>query len=257
MIEDKTKTVDTELSVEEKLRALYELQTVVSEIDKIKRLRGELPLEVQDLEDDIAGLQTRVDKIEDEMKELNELIIRKKNDIKDSEGMIKKYESQQAKVRNNREYDSITKEVEFQNLEIELSEKRIREFTEKLKEKKHQIELSATQLRERQDDLTHKKEELEAIIAETQIDEENLIKRAKEIEKLIESRLLIAFKRIRSNARNGLAVVTVARDACGGCFNQIPPQRQLDIRSRKKVIVCEHCGRVLVDNDIDKIDTEL
>ena len=240
----------TERSTEEKLRFLFEMQMVDSEIDKIKILRGELPLEVQDLEDEIAGLQTRVSNMLEEMKEMEEAIQRKKNEIVDSQALIKKYQEQQMNVRNNREYDSLSKEIEFQTLEIELSEKRIREFTSQLEEKKELKSESQALLDERMGDLDEKKKELNSIISETQKEEEELRSRSENFVNLIEQRLLLAYKRIRKNARNGLAVVSVERDACGGCFNKIPPQRQLDIKSRKKIIVCEYCGRILVDSEI-------
>jgi predicted nucleic acid-binding Zn-ribbon protein len=239
-----------EMSVEERLRALYDLQVVASEIDKFRTLRGELPLEVQDLEDEIAGLDTRVANLEAEVKRINELITAKKNEIKEAGLLIKKYEAQQTNVRNNREFDSLNKEIEFQRLEMELCEKRIKEFTVELKTKKDTADSSATLFGDRKSDLAAKKSELDEIVNETQVEEERLLVKAKDIEAHIDDRLLTAFKRIRKNARNGLAVVTVQRDACGGCFNKIPPQRQLDIRSRKKIIVCEYCGRILVDNEI-------
>ncbi len=245
-----------EISVEEKLRALYELQSVYSEGDKIKVLRGELPLEVQDLEDDITGLKTRLSNLEDDIKNLDTAINNKKIAIKDSQALITKYTEQQNNVRNNREYDSLTKEIEFQNLEIQLSEKRIKEFTAELEEKKTMIVTSTTDLSERQMDLEAKQKELEEITSETKIEEEKMKGKSEKIEVFIEPRLLTAFKRIRKNARNGLAVVTIQRDACGGCFNKIPPQRQLDIASRKKIIVCEYCGRILVDDNINEINIE-
>ncbi len=244
------KTSAGEVTVEERLRALFDLQKVVSEIDKIRTLRGELPLEVQDLEDEIEGLETRIANLDVEIKKLNDNILTKKNEIKDAGLLIKKYEAQQSNVRNNREYDSLTKEIEFQTLEIELCEKRIREFTAEMKTKTDQINSSKQLLEERKSDLMAKKSELNEIVSETQVEEERLKEKSKEIEKQIDERLLAAFKRIRKNARNGLAVVTVARDACGGCFNKIPPQRQLDIQLRKKVIVCEYCGRILVDGEL-------
>jgi hypothetical protein len=240
-----------DVPVEEKLRMLHELQTVVSEIDKINTLRGELPLEVQDLEDEIVGLKTRVSNYEDESGNLNTAINNKKNEIKESHAKIKKYTEQQDNVRNNREYDSLSKEIEFQTLEIELSEKRIKEFTAEAKIKKEQIGTSVISLKEHEEDLVRKRKELEDISSETAVEEDKLNEKAKAIEEKIEERLLTAFKRIRKNARNGLSVVTVQRDACGGCFNKIPPQRQMDIASRKKVIVCEYCGRILVDQEID------
>ncbi|MBN2167087.1 MAG: hypothetical protein JW717_12480 [Marinilabiliaceae bacterium] len=238
----------SEMSVEERLTALHDLQKVVSEIDKFRTLRGELPLEVQDLEDEIEGLDTRVHNLDAEIKKLNELIVTKKNEIKNSGELIKKYESQQMNVRNNREFDSLNKEMEFQRLEIELCEKRIREFTSELSSKKETRESSAKILEGRKADLEAKKNELDEIVSETQVEEEKLAEKAKAIEANIDERLLTAFKRIRKNARNGLAVVTVERDACGGCFNKIPPQRQMDIKSKKKIIVCEYCGRILVDD---------
>ncbi|HKJ41978.1 MAG TPA: C4-type zinc ribbon domain-containing protein [Sunxiuqinia sp.] len=241
---------DKSVPISEKLKALFELQTVNSDVDKIKTLRGELPLEVQDLEDDIAGLSTRVDNFSDDIKTLETSIANRKAAIKESESLIAKYTEQQDNVRNNREFDSLNKEIEFQKLEIELSEKRIKEFTAELATKKEAIETSKKQLSEREEDLERKKSELEEITAETKIEEEKLKGKAEKIENSIEPRLLTAFKRIRKNARNGLAVVTVQRDACGGCFNKIPPQRQMDIANRKKIIVCEYCGRILVDKDI-------
>ncbi len=239
-----------EMSIEEKLKLLYDLQVVASEKDKLKTLRGELPLEVQDLEDEIAGLKTRINNFQDEIKSLETAIANRKAAITESKTLIAKYTEQQNNVRNNREFDSLSKEIEFQNLEIELSEKRIREHTLELNKKKEAIDASTVLLKERESDLNSKQNELEEINSETQIETDKLNEKAAVIEKLIEERLLTAFRRIRKNARNGLAVVTVERDACGGCFNKIPPQRQLDIASRKKVIVCEYCGRILVDSDI-------
>jgi predicted nucleic acid-binding Zn-ribbon protein len=249
-IENNKSTENREVPVQEKLKMLYELQTVVSEIDKINTLRGELPLEVQDLEDEIVGLKTRITNYNDEIKSLNTAINNKKVEIKDSKSKIDRYKEQQDNVRNNREFDAISKEVEFQSLEIELAEKRIKEFTFDVKNKTEQVEASALLLKEREEDLIRKKRELEEITAETAVEEEKLKSKAAKIETLIEERLVTAFNRIRKNARNGLSVVTVQRDACGGCFNKIPPQRQLDIASRKKIIVCEYCGRILVDKDI-------
>jgi len=245
-----TKSAETELTIEEKLRALYSLQLVDSEIDKIRTLRGELPLEVQDLEDDVAGLETRIGNLKNEIAELDKSMVGKTNEITASQALIKKYEEQQNNVRNNREYDSLSKEIEFQTLEIELCNKKIREFTAQVAEKKEVMDEAQTSLDERKRDLESKKAELEDITRDTQKEEEQLANKSSELQTRIEERLLTAYKRIRSNARNGLAVVSVQRDACGGCFNQIPPQRQLDIRSRKKIIVCEYCGRILVDDDI-------
>lgn len=245
-----SKTKTEEISVEEKLRALYELQQIDSKIDKIRTVRGELPLEVRDLEDMVAGLETRITNYTEELKALEDSISEKKNVIKDAQALIKKYESQQSKVRNNREYDSITKEIEFQNLEIQLAEKRIKEFKANILAKKAIAEESEQELESRAKDLKIKKKELEEIVAETEKEETALVKKSKNSEALIEERLLNAYKRIRANVMNGLGVVTVERDACGGCFNKIPPQRQLDIRMHKKIIVCEHCGRILVDAEI-------
>jgi predicted nucleic acid-binding Zn-ribbon protein len=251
MVADKNKAAElSELSIEEKLKALYEKQLVDKEIDKIRILRGELPLEVQDLEDEIAGLETRLNNLEEEIKNLETSVSTKKNEIVTAENLIKKYQEQQNNVRNNREYDSLSKEIEFQTLEIELCEKRIKEFTVQIKNKKEVIDESKKVLEDRHADLQGKKKELDEIVADTKKEEEQLEKRSKDIEKLIEPRLITAYKKIRSNARNGLAVVTVERDACGGCFNKIPPQRQLDIRSMKKIIVCEYCGRILIDQEI-------
>ncbi len=248
---DKIKSTEgKEVSVQEKLKMLHELQTVVSEIDKINTLRGELPLEVQDLEDEIVGLKTRLTNYSDEIKALNVAIGNKKAEIKESKSKIEKYKEQQENVRNNREFDSLSKEMEFQTLEIELCEKRIKEFTQEIKNKTEVSESSEKLLKDRDEDLIRKKKELHEITAETAVEEEKLKNKVVKIESVIEDRLVMAFNRIRKNARNGLSVVTVQRDACGGCFNKIPPQRQLDIASRKKIIVCEYCGRILVDKDI-------
>jgi len=251
MAEQKTKIEETaEISVEDKLKALYQLQQVDTSIDKIKILRGELPLEVQDLEDEIAGLETRMNNYEEEINNLEQNISGKNQEILNAESLIKKYEEQQNNVRNNREYDSLSKEIEFQTLEIELCRKKINEYTAEKENKAEVIKEAKETLEERKGDLESKKNELDAIVADTQKEEENMNKRSEEIQEIIEPRLLTAYKRIRGNARNGLAVVVVERDACGGCFNKIPPQRQLDIKSRKKIIVCEYCGRILVDDEI-------
>ncbi len=247
---EKVKTHEAEISVEERLRALYSLQVVDSEIDKIKTLRGELPLEVQDLEDDIAGLETRLGNFREEVVNLEKAVAKKNNEILEAEALIKKYEEQQKNVRNNREFDSLSKEIEYQRLEIELFNKKIKEFNTQIEEKKIIIGESESALSDRKADLENKRKELDEIISDTQKEEEGLYNKSEKIQERIEERLLTAYKRIRSNARNGLAVVPVQRDACGGCFNQIPPQRQLDIKSRKKIIVCEYCGRILVDDEI-------
>ena len=239
-----------EISVEEKLRALFDLQLVDSEIDKIKTLRGELPLEVQDLEDEIAGLNTRLAHMQEDIRNFETLITGKKSDIEVSKGLIERYQGQQENVRNNREYENLSKEIEFQTLEIELCEKKIREFNAAAKQRREDLERAQELINDRSEDLAQKKSELDEIISETKQEEEKLREKAKQIEGKIEERLLNAFKRIRKNARNGLAVVAVERDACGGCFNKIPPQRQLDIRLRKKIIVCEYCGRILIDQEM-------
>ncbi|MDR1339315.1 MAG: C4-type zinc ribbon domain-containing protein [Prevotellaceae bacterium] len=249
MVAEKNKAVDVQdLPIEDKLKALYQLQRVHSEIDKINILRGELPLEVQDLEDEIAGLHTRIKNFQDEIKQMDAAVASKKNEIVNAQNLIKKYQEQQNNVRNNREFDSLSKEIEFQTLEIELCEKRIREFSAQSAEKQDTINVAKKLMDERNVDLKSKQNELSEITSDTEKEEQHLLKKVAEIEAMIEPRLINAYKRIRSNARNGLAVVTVQRDACGGCFANIPPQRQLDIRSRKKVIVCEYCGRILVGN---------
>ena len=243
-----------ELTVEEKLQNLYELQRIDTEIDKIKTLRGELPLEVQDLEDEIAGLETRIENLKVELGELDKTSSTRKMDIKKAEEAIKKYSEQLDNVRNNREYDALSKEIEFQKLEIELQEKRIREAQKAKAEKEALMEESKKRYEDKVSDLEANKGELNDIINETHKDEESLQTKSEELAATIDERLLTAYRRIRSNARNGLAVVTVDRDACGGCFNKIPPQRQLDIRSRKKIIVCEYCGRILIDKYICDYD---
>ncbi len=240
-----------EVSVEERLKALYELQCVLSEIDKIKTLRGELPLEVQDLEDEIAGLKTRIEKYNSDFVELKQRIEGEKIKIEEAHAKIEKNTEQQNNgVRNSREFDALSKEIEYQSLEIELAEKHIREYSAEFELKSAEVETAKTRCAERSEDLAQKKGELNEIVAETKQEEERLRIQAQALEEKIEPRLLAAFKRIRKNARNGLAVVTVERDACGGCFNKIPPQRQLDIRQRKKIIVCEYCGRILVDSEM-------
>ncbi|RUA25086.1 MAG: hypothetical protein DSY76_06980 [Bacteroidetes bacterium] len=239
-----------DVSTEERLIALARLQIIDSKIDEIRNVRGELPLEVQDLEDEITGLQTRIDNLHTEVDEINARIQERKIAIEDGKALIKKYEDQRMNVRNNREYDSLTKEIEYQGLEIELAEKRIKEDQYALEVKQEAIKQAQANLDERKIDLENKKKELTEIVSETERDEKELLAKSEENEQYIEDRLLAAYKRIRSNARNGLAVVAVERDACGGCFNKIPPQRQLDIRIHKKIIVCEYCGRILVDETI-------
>lgn len=239
--------IEKEITVENKLFALYDLQKVVSKIDEIKILRGELPLEVQDLEDEIIGLSTRLEHFEKEIQELSSKISGKKISIEEAKTKIERYKEQQNNVRNNREHENLGKEIEFQTLEIELCEKNIREFSATRETRLNEQKVTKDQLAERKLDLDQKKAELDEIIAETRQEEEKLREHAKEIESKIEHRLLTAFKRIRKNARNGLAVVYINRGACGGCFNKIPAQKQLDISLRKKIIVCEYCGRILVD----------
>lgn len=239
-----------EHSVKERLLALYQLQNIDSEIDRLHTIRGELPLEVQDLEDDIAGLETRIEKLETEISDLEKKINERKFAIQDSLDLIKKYEGQQENVRNNREYDALSKEIEFQSLEIQLAEKHIKEFKASIESKNVLVTDAKESLADRQADLDHKQKELKEIIKETEKDEKALAKKSTSAEKHIEDRLLVAYNRLRSNARNGLAVVPVERDACGGCHSKIPPQRQLDIKTFKKVIVCEHCGRILVDPEV-------
>jgi predicted nucleic acid-binding Zn-ribbon protein len=237
-------------SIEEKLQALFQLQQIDSEIDRIRIVRGELPMEVKDLEDDVIRLETRISNIQNDITEFERLTGEKKQAIKDSNTMIKKYEGQQANVKNNREYESLNKEIEFQKLEIQLSEKRIKEYTFEVHSKKEILAESEIDLEHRRNDLENKRKELDTIVSETQKEEEILQKYSEKAGSIIEDRLLGGYKKIRDNAANGLAVVTIQRDSCGGCFNKVPPQRQLDIRQRKKVIVCEHCGRILVDSEI-------
>ena len=239
-----------EVSVEQKLVALYTLQQVDSKIDEIRAYRGNLPLEIQDMEDEIAGLETRISNFKDESKKHQKDISDYKIKIKETEALIKKYEDQQNNVRNNREYDSLTKEIEYQTLDIQLSEKRIREITAKDNDVAAKVAAAQMRLNELNASLTEKKEELHSLVEGTEKEEEQLLQRSAECEKYVEDRLLVAYKRIRKNARNGLAVVGIFDEACGGCFNRIPPQHQLDICTHKKIIVCEYCGRILVDKGI-------
>ena len=239
-------------SIEEKIIALYELQKIDSKIDEINKIKGELPLEVQDLEDEIAGLETRIANIASEIDGQAAAIKQHKNEIEQAKGLTAKYEAQQDNVRNNREFDSLSKEIEYQKLEIELCEKRIRESTADTKVKKKMIEDAQAVVADRKIDLAAKKQELESIDQETAKEMESLQAQSDAAATKIDARLLAAYHRIRNNVRNGLAVVTVKRDACGGCYNRIPPQRQLDIRSNKKIIVCEYCGRILVSDLLDQ-----
>lgn len=237
-------------TVAEKLDALYELQKIDSEIDRIRTIRGELPLEVQDLEDEIEGLETRIAKIQDEIKEIDTEISDRKNAMKDAETAISKYKEQQTNVRNNREYESLSKEMEFQELEIKLHDKKSKEAKIRVVSKKELLDEAKERLAFRKEDLKIKKSELDEIVSETQKEEDGLMKSSEKAMKSIDERIITAYTRLRQNAKNGLAVVPVERDSCGGCFNQIPPQRQLDIQSKKKLIVCEHCGRILVPTDL-------
>jgi predicted nucleic acid-binding Zn-ribbon protein len=240
----------TDLSVEEKLKTLYQLQTALSAIDEKRALRGELPLEVQDLEDEIEGLTIRIDKIKAEIADFQSAVAQKKGEIDQAQVSVARYKAQLDEVKNNREYDTLSKEIEFQTLEIELCNKKIREASTRIEEKN--VELGAAQetMDARKNDLELKKTELDEIMEETRAEEEKLKIKAKDLEAKIEPRLLTSFKRIRKNARNGLGIVYVQRDACGGCFNKIPPQRQLDIKMHKKIIVCEYCGRIMIDPEL-------
>ena len=246
----------TDLSVEEKLKTLFQLQTALSAIDEKKALRGELPLEVEDLEAEIEGLSTRIERIKAEIGEFERAISQKRGEIIESQASVERYKQQLNEVRNNREFDTLSKEIEFQTLEIELCNKKINEATRRIDEKNVELDGSAAILEEKQGDLEVKKSELDEIMDETRSEEEKLREKAHELEAKIEPRLLTSFKRIRKNARNGLGIVYVQRDACGGCFNKIPPQRQLDIKMHKKIIVCEYCGRIMIDPELAGVKTE-
>ena len=246
----------TDLSVEEKLKTLYQLQTTLSSIDDKKALRGELPLEVQDLEDEIEGLNIRIEKIQKEIADFKNAVTQKQRDIIDAQASVDRYKTQLDDVKNNREYDTLTKEIEFQTLEIELCNKKIKEAAIKIEECNHDLEKAQEIIADRQGDLNEKRNELDEIMQETREEEDKLKEKAKELETKIEPRLLTSFKRIRKNARNGLGIVYVQRDACGGCFNKIPPQRQLDIKIHKKIIVCEYCGRIMIDPELAGVKTD-
>ncbi len=246
----------TDLSVEEKLKTLYQLQTTLSAIDEKKALRGELPLEVQDLEDEIAGLNTRVEKIKGEIEDFQQAVSQRKAEINEAQASVERYKKQLDDVKNNREYDTLSKEIEFQSLEIELCNKKIREAATKVEERQHDLQHAEEQIADRRAALEEKKGELDEIIDETRAEEDILKEKAKDLEVKIEPRLLTSFKRIRKNARNGLGIVYVQRDACGGCFNKIPPQRQLDIKMHKKIIVCEYCGRIMIDPELAGVKTD-
>lgn len=238
---------DANLSVESRLKSLYKLQTILTEIDRIKTIRGELPLEVKDLEDSLAGLHTRIDNYTRDIDELKRSMLAEQEKIRSCKVLIDRYKEQLDNVRNNREYDLLTKEVEFQNLEIELAEKHIRDHTRAIEVKQAEIQATEEKVHDQAHILEEKKAELEEIISETRQDEENLREKAKALEPKIDDRTLQAFKRIRKNARNGLGIVYVQRNACGGCFNRIPPQKQMEIKLHKKIIVCEYCGRIMID----------
>lgn len=241
---------DQQASVEDRLRALYELQTILSEIDRIKTIRGELPLEVSDLEDNIMGLNARIDNYSVDIDDLNAQLSAERGKIEDAKMKITKYQEQLDNVRNNREFDLLSKEIEFQNLEIELCEKHIREYSRTIENKQAEIASTREQLADLEHILTEKKSELDEIVSETREQEEALREKAKGVEAKIDEFTLKAFKRIRKNARNGLGIVYVQRNACGGCFNRIPPQRQMEIKMHKKVIVCEYCGRIMIDPEL-------
>ncbi len=247
---------DVDIVVEKRLVALYTLQSVDSEIDKIQIIRGELPQAIQDLEDEIAGLETRIQNFKNDIDETNHRMATEKNEIAEHSEMIKKYQKQQDNVRNNREFEAINKEIEYKDLQIQLCERHLKEATAHIKEIQQHIEAAEQLLENRHKDLDAKKEELDDIIKETEKDENRLRAKSAEQEQFIEPRYLTAYKRIRNAARNGLAVVTIDRDACGGCFSKIPPQRQTEIKMHKKVIVCEHCGRILVDDNIADLAKE-
>ena len=240
----------TDLTVEEKLKTLFRLQATLSGIDENRALRGELPLEVQDLEDEIAGLATRIEKIQNEIDQFQKAVSQKQGEIYEAEASLKRYEAQLDTVSNNREYDTLSKEIEFQQLEIELCNKKIREGQQKILEKLSDLQRAEELKADREKGLVEKRAELQDIMEETREEEERLKEKAFDLEKKIEPRLLASFKRIRKGARNGLGIVYVQRDACGGCFNKIPPQRQLDIKMHKKIIPCEYCGRILIDPEL-------
>lgn len=239
-----------DFSVEEKLTAMVTLQKIDSKLDELQVLKGELPMEVSDLEDEIAGLNARHTRVEEEINGINEFINGKKNAIKESEELIKKYEKQSTNVKNSREFEAINKEIEMQQLEVKLAEKHIKDAHEETTDKVIALDKAKKALNTKENVLKHKKDELEKIIATTEKEEKHYNKLSAEAREKVDERLLNSYDRIRKNYRNGLAVVPVERDACGGCFNAIPPQRQSEIKQRKKIIVCENCGRVLVDRDL-------
>jgi hypothetical protein len=252
-----TRKDPAEMPVEERLKTLFQLQTALTQIDQQRALRGELPLEVQDLEDETEGLNTRIENIRNDVKELETAVNLRKGEIADAQASVERYKQQLEQVKNNREYDTLSKEIEFQTLEIELCQKKIREAQVTIAEKNEELKRSQALIEERRQDLDLKRAELDEIMEETHVEEDRLKDKAHQLELKIEPRLLTSFKRIRKGARNGLGIVYVQRDACGGCFNKIPPQRQMDIRMHKKIIVCEYCGRILIDPELAgvKMDT--
>ena len=250
-----TKSAENTASVEQRLRALYQLQTILSEIDRIKTIRGELPLEVKDLEDMIMGLHTRIENFNNDITEARQNLENEKVKIENSRALIARYKEQLDNVRNNREFDLLNKEIEFQNLEIELCEKHINEYSRLIENKQAEVEATQAKLNDHAQILETKKAELTEIVSETRQEEENLREKAKKLEpQVADDRLLAAFKRIRKNARNGLGIVYVQRNACGGCFNRIPPQKQLEIKMHKKVLVCEYCGRIMIDPELAGVE---
>ncbi len=250
---DKNKA-EQSMTVESRLKSLYELQTILSQIDRIKTVRGELPLEVRDLEDQIEGLNTRINNYRHEIEELRKKTVTEKEKINESQSKIATYKSQLDNVRNNREFDLLSKEIEFQSLEIKLCEKHINEYARVIDAKTSDIAATEANLADQQHILSEKRAELEEIVSETKQDEEHLREQAKALEPKVDARTLAAFKRIRKNARNGLGIVYIQRNACGGCFNRIPPQRQMEIKMHKKIIVCEYCGRIMIDPELAGID---
>lgn len=245
-----------DLTVEEKLKALFQLQTTLSQIDEKRALRGELPLEVEDLENEVEGLSVRLDKITQEIEDLRNAVKQRSADVEEAKASVERYTKQLDEVKNNREYDTLTKEIEFQTLEIELCAKKIREAEQRISDRERDKERVEDLINDRERDLEDKRGELDEIMQETREEEDILKAKAKDLELKIETRLLQSFKRIRKNARNGLGIVYVQRDACGGCFNKIPPQRQLDVKMHKKIIVCEHCGRILIDPELAGVKVE-
>lgn len=250
------KTKEKEYTVEERLKSLYELQTLHSEIDRIKTLRGELPLEVEDLEAEVAGLKTRIEKFQEAINAGSKDIASYNEEIHVAHNKIERYKTQLDEVRNNHEFDKLNKEIEFQDLSIQALEKKIREANHIINRRKDELQQCTENYEDRTKLLEEKKSELESIVAETKQEEEKIREQVKKLEANVDPYLLQAFKRIRKNARNGLAVVSVQRDACGGCFNRIPPQRQLDIKMHKKIIVCEYCGRIMVDPEFAGVESK-